>query len=852
MRAFTKLIRLRLLAVFSLFLFFVGTSELLIVSECSAETDMAVVQDVSVTGEGLATRVEIVADKPLTYTYYSLKSPNRTVIDLSQAEFSNLAVPTPPVGSLIKAIDFVKNELSVGSLVRISLELDTEADLVVIPDPLNPNKIIITVATNTQPVAEQLPSTIEPRVAPVIATVPTEKTKTAGNIVDNISVEGSSLIIKTSVLEKYKYFTMSKPERLIVDIYNAKPSFSSNVIPINSLGITTARVGIYSDKVRLVFDTNAVSFPKFEISKITEGLKIDFVALVQQASTPVKTAQPTADQNSKPITHPVKTSAFINSIDFSIVDGYSRIQVSVTGDCELLRPVKTIKGVVINFPDCALPQNLQRPFETNAFDSPVLRITPYQILSKGSISTKLLVSLREETEFNINRVGSVFTFDFKNPQSIKTLVNPETTALNNTFQQNQKVVQPLLLEKRPEKKIYSGKRVTLEFADADIRKIFQLIAEVSNLNILVGDDVTGTITIKLVNVPWDQALDVILETKGLGMKQDGNIAVIRPKDKIVSLADEAIAAKKAYERTLEIRTKIFDINYASVSDMAGQFNSYKSERGTITVDNRTNRVIVNDIASAIDRMESLLRELDMPEKQVLIEARIVEASSNFTQDLGVQWGIHYRDDSGLMKSLDTNFGGIVTNVPTVSGLPAPSAYGGALGMTFGKLADNLQIDLRLSAAAETGQVKIISTPKVVTLNNKAAKISQGQMVPYATLSAEGTKTEFIEAALTLEVTPHITADGSVSMKIKASNNSVGSAAPGDVPPINKKEATTELLVKSGETTVIGGIYVDTETENDKGLPVIKDIPLLGWLFKSNSKLKAKSELLIFITPRIVN
>jgi len=190
-------------------------------------------------------------------------------------------------------------------------------------------------------------------------------------------------------------------------------------------------------------------------------------------------------------------------------------------------------------------------------------------------------------------------------------------------------------------------------------------------------------------------------------------------------------------------------------------------------------------------------------------------------------------------------GGVVSNV-----LPTGTTGGIATGVSFGKLLSNIQLDMRLSAASTVGQVKIISTPKVLTVNNKAAKISQGQMIPYQnTSSTEGAKTEFIEAALSLEVTPHITADGSVNMKIRASNNSVGTGSP---PPINKKEATTELVVKNGETTVIGGIYVDSETEGDTGVPYLSDIPLLGWLFKSNSKNKTKNELLIFITPKIVS
>lgn len=401
---------------------------------------------------------------------------------------------------------------------------------------------------------------------------------------------------------------------------------------------------------------------------------------------------------------------------------------------------------------------------------------------------------------------------------------------------------------RASQKVYKGRRVTLEFSDADVRKIFQLIAEVSNLNFLISDDVTGTISIKLVNVPWDQALDVILDAKGLGMQREGNIVQIKPKAKIQSQADEDLAAKRASERAMDLRTAVFEVNYAAIGDVVTQFAAIKSDRGTITKDDRTSRVIVKDIQPALDEMRALLKTLDSPEKQVMIEARIVEATTNFTRDLGVQWGLHYRDGSASLmgiNSADSTFGGVVSTAG-----PGSTGAGGIGGsLSFGKLSSNIQIDMRLAAAATIDQVKIISTPKVVTLNNKAAKISQGQSIPYQTTSAEGTKTEFVEAALTLEVTPHITADGAVSMKIKASNNAPGTGSP---PPINKKEATTELIVANGETTVIGGIYVDSDTESDTGVPFLADIPLLGWLFKSNSKVKTKTELLIFITPKLVN
>jgi type IV pilus assembly protein PilQ len=396
-------------------------------------------------------------------------------------------------------------------------------------------------------------------------------------------------------------------------------------------------------------------------------------------------------------------------------------------------------------------------------------------------------------------------------------------------------------------KVDTGRKVSLEFSDADIRKIFQLIAEVSNQNFLVSDDVTGTISLKLVNVPWDQALEVILENKGLGMQKDGNIVQIRPKTKMKSLDDEAIEMRITEEKKLPLSTVIFDINFATLGEIEKQFKNLKSKRldSSIASDVRTNKIIVVDIDPNIKKMRKLLESLDIPEKQVMIEARIVEASSDFTRAMGVQWGFGYQDGSASVANINNitgTMGGVVTTGAATGGL--------ATGISFGKLMSNIQLDMRLSASASLGQTKIISTPRVLTVNNKAAKITSGTMVPYQnTSSAEGAKTEFVEAALSLEVTPHITADGSVSMKIKASNNSVGSGSP---PPINKQEATTELVLRNGETTVIGGIYKDNESEGDVGVPYLSDIPLLGWLFKSNTKTKTRSELLIFITPKIMN
>jgi len=708
--------------------------------------------------------------------------------------------------------------------------------------------------------------------------------------------DGVDLSIAGGV-QTFNSFKLTKPDRIVLDLFGMKNALGKNVVPVGALGVANARIGSTPDKVRIVLDAQGETLPPFEVVKSDLGLKIRLkpVAAGQAAAVPVPAPAPVAAAPAPPepavapvpappaaparprpvpvVPAPAEVAVEVppaphvkgslEALDFKVVDGVSRITMKLYGTCEPGKAVRGVQGLSLTIANCQVPKRLQRALDTAQFGSPVLSVTPYQVKAKGVNLAKLLVRLQGNPSFTLKREGDLLIWDITNPGPLpvaklpaaklpaaapRAKEPPETRVAEELAPAHQdEMVTEIPSVQHSFKKAYKGRRVTLEFSDADVRKIFQLIAEVSNLNFLIADDVTGTISIKLVNVPWDQALDVILDAKGLGMQREGNIVQIKPKAKIQSQADEDLAAKKAAERGMELRTAVFEVNYASTADVASQFAALKSDRGTITKDDRTSRVIVKDIQTAIDEMRVLLKTLDAPEKQVMIEARIVEATSTFTRDLGVQWGLSYKDGSASVagiNTIDSTFGGVVSGGPGTTG-----AGGIGMGMSFGKLTSNIQLDMRLSAAATIGQVKIISTPKVVTLNNKAAKISQGQSIPYQTTSAEGTKTEFVEAALTLEVTPHITADGAVSMKIKASNNSPGTGSP---PPINKKEATTELVVANGETTVIGGIYVDNDTESDTGIPFLADIPLLGWMFKSNSKGKTKTELLIFITPKLVN
>ena len=398
--------------------------------------------------------------------------------------------------------------------------------------------------------------------------------------------------------------------------------------------------------------------------------------------------------------------------------------------------------------------------------------------------------------------------------------------------------------------VQKPQRITLEFADADVRRIFQLLAEVSGKNFVLGDDVTGIISLKVTDVPWEQALKIILDAKDLTAREEGKVTIIRSKAKTKTPAEEEAEKQAALIKTLPLESADFDINYADLPTISAQLTAIKTDRGRITMDTRTSAIIAKDIAPVIAEMKELVKKLDQPERQVMIEAHIVEANSSFLKSLGVNWGIHVKDPHSTygINSIDTGFGGLAATVPPTTGVSGAS--GGSMGISFGSLAGSFALDLRLNAAVSAGQAKIISSPRVATLNNKSAKISQGQQIPYQnTTATTGAVTAFVTASLSLDVTPHINKNGTVSLKIDAKNDAPGIGNP---PPINTKQANTELLLKDGETTVIGGIMVDSEADNSDGVPWLMDLPYIGTMFKSSSKTKTKSELLIFITPRILN
>jgi type IV pilus assembly protein PilQ len=429
------------------------------------------------------------------------------------------------------------------------------------------------------------------------------------------------------------------------------------------------------------------------------------------------------------------------------------------------------------------------------------------------------------------------------------------------------------------KRVFTGRRIDLDLKDADVHNVLRLLADVGQVNIVTADNVGGTITIRMRNVPWDQALDVVLQAKGLGVVQRANMLRIAPLADLEKERELQIARRQQEVKLAPLETRLIPVSYAQASEIQERSKPLLSERGSIAVDERTNVMIVRDLAGNLNQIEELTRALDTQTPQVLIEARIVEATSQYTRDVGIQWGGDTTFSSatgnptGLAfpSSIGLAGGASDGNTPTAGlspftrtvanpnfavNLPAAvgTGAGGALGLTFGSIDNTINLAVRLSAAESSGLVRILSSPRILTLDNREARISQGTLIPYSQVSAQGVQTTFQEAKLQLLVKPHVTADGSVSMHVKINRDepNFNQTSANGAPTILKREAETELLVMDGHTAVIGGIFTRNTGRNLDQVPFFGDIPLLGLLFQHRRASDSRGELVIFLTPRIVN
>ena len=496
--------------------------------------------------------------------------------------------------------------------------------------------------------------------------------------------------------------------------------------------------------------------------------------------------------------------------------------------------------VVVDFYRAQLPPKLARRLDVLDFATPVKTI---DTVAKGG-NVHMVITPMGEYDYLAYQSNNEFTIE------VKQITKEEAE------------------ERKKDEFGYKGERLSLNFQDIEVRSVLQLIADFTGINIVVSDTVKGSLTLRLKNVPWDQALDLILKTKGLAMRQTGNVMLVAPSEEIAAREKLELEAQKQIKQLEPLYSEFIQVNYAKAADIAKLLKSpgtsLLSERGTVTIDERTNTLLVQDIASKLADIRKLVAKLDIPVRQVLIESRIVIANNTFARDLGVKFGysksttvdgnslvVGGKQPGDLITTPVTPFevpaGSGTTGLITDLGVAAPS---GSIGLALGKLGNHL-LQLELNAMEAEGQGEVISSPRVLTSNQKEAYIESGTEIPYQQATSSGaTSVSFKKAVLSLKVTPQITPDDRIIMDLNVSKDAPGQVYK-DVPSIDTKEVGTQVLVDNGETLVLGGIYEQTTRDDIERVPFFGELPVVDWLFKKTHKSDNKEELLIFITPKIV-
>ncbi len=723
-------------------------------------------------------------------------------------------------------------------------------------------------------------------------------------------------IIADGTLGNYNAFRLDSPPRLVLDIWDVGNQFPKNIYNPQNSFIKEVRIGQHHDKLRFVFDSLNPQFPPYQIIRADNKLIVS-LGNVPQVSEPQillkwekeggvetlssnpKAKEEISSQKETISPKAIKTIA-MTGIDFKQMDNKSRIIVTLSGEpkFETYKISKDI--IVLDIRNAFSPKHLSRGLDTSEFEGAVNFIDIKNIKTSIGNDLRILIRLKEEMPFETTQEGKRIFVDIEKPKRViesipvkeeikKEEVKEEVKREEVKEEEVKPVPSPVVVKKTeegkkvkeegPPEKVYTGRKISLDFKDADIRNILRLIAEVSNLNIITADDVTGKITMRLMDVPWDQALDVILETRGLGMVQVGNVIRIAPIETLNKESQTKLEAKRAKEKLEDLVTELIPVNYATAKDIIPQVKGVLSERGDVKVDERTNILIVKDIAKNIPEVKNLVKSLDTKTPQVLIEARIIEANLTFQRELGVSWGFEATSSSDRAGNVrrrvivgggtntpsttpgattDMTLGSstsTVVNLPAVArgGVPGTTGATGVIEFLLTSIHGLRELDIAISAHENKGDVKIISSPKIATLHNKEASIEQGLRIPYRKLTTEGTiTTDFIDANLKLTVTPLVTNDGHIKLNIKAKKDAPDQSIVVDgVPSIDKKEAITEVLVKDNGVVVIAGVYSIEKSEGVEGIPLLSKIPLLGWLFKREAKEDKRKDLLIFISPKIL-
>ncbi|WP_291371686.1 MULTISPECIES: type IV pilus secretin PilQ family protein [unclassified Acinetobacter] len=642
-------------------------------------------------------------------------------------------------------------------------------------------------------------------------------------------------------------YQLEQPSRLILDFDKAQQNLQQNSIPVATKEATSIDVSSDAQRSRLTVNLADAGAFTTRIEGNTFILKINSAAANTFASQPV-VAQ--------------KTAQGISNIGFQRgSQGEGQIVIDLLGSNTPVDVQQQGSKVVVRTLGNKVPAHLARRLNVNDFATPVSTVDATNESGNGVITIQTSGSY----EYMAYQTDNKLTISLKRPEDKNPLKPKAANA-------------------------YTGKKISLDFQDIEVRRVLQLLADFTGINMVTADSVQGNITLRLKDVPWDQALDIILKTKNLDKRRNGNVIWIAPVSELIKAEEEQAKAIEQSVKLAPIQTEYMQLSYAKVADIeklitqtksssngnsgnsSGSNNSGEtllSPRGTVSVDARTNTLIINDTAQNIDKVRKMVDLLDIPVKQVMVEARIVRASTEFSKEMGVKWGIL---SQGINQNNDLLVGGSDTTLwdlktPSDDGkytIQRPQNLNVDLGVAnaAGKIAFGLislsdfMLDLELSALQADGYGEVISTPKVLTADKQTAKVSSGTQIPYQSSEGGGANavstTEFIDATLSLDVTPSITPDGKVQMLLNITSDTPGNPTPTGQLTINKNQINTNVLVNNGETVVLGGIFEQETRNGQTKVPFLGDIPYLGRLFRKDLKSDNKRELLIFVTPRIVN
>ncbi|MDH0700794.1 type IV pilus secretin PilQ [Pseudomonas toyotomiensis] len=637
-------------------------------------------------------------------------------------------------------------------------------------------------------------------------------------------------------------YTIEQPARIALDLPGVSNRLGSKNREIGMGNARSLTVVEAKDRTRLIVNlTNLAPYTTRVDGNTLFVVVGDGPVSSSSSVSSVPVASP-APVVSAPTARAVAGVRSVSDIDFQRGEqGEGNIVISLS-DPRISPDVQEQGGKIrIDFPKTQLPESLRVRLDVKDF------ATPVQFVNASSSADRASIVVEPAGLYDY----LVFQADNKLTVSVKPLTEEDA------------------VRRKADRFTYTGEKLSLNFQDIDVRSVLQLIADFTDLNLVASDTVRGNITLRLQNVPWDQALDLVLKTKGLDQRKVGNVLMVAPADEIAAREQQELAVQKQVAELAPLRKDIIQLNYAKASDIAklyeeGSSGTLKDDmRGSVIFDDRTNSLIVTLTQERIDELRRIVTQLDIPVRQVMIEARIVEANVDYDKSLGVRWGgnigsgnwnawgkngnLELGEETDGVQQIDVPF-----NTPFVD----MGVNGSTSGIGIGFITNNTVLDLQLSAMEKSGSGEVVSQPKVVTSDKETAKILKGTEVPYQEASSSGaTSTSFKEAALSLEVTPQITPDNRVLMEVKVTKDapdfSVASST-GGIPAISKNEVNAKVLVADGETIVIGGVYSNTQSKSVDKVPFLGDLPFIGRVFKRDLVQDRKAELLVFLTPRIMN